>query len=267
MTLIEKQIWNILNLLGVPILDESYNLPYDVSSELNVVNLIRTLSLFEKSEMCVSGVDSLEPEQKLLILSFIETRAVELKEDTLELLRSLPLFEVIEDDTYKFTDISQRKYSYHSITSSTTPQIVLEFHSSNLKILSYRSVEIANTTLKKLGINSLSISSFFTRYVFPVISEMPPRTKILELMRYCKSKFRELCSGEEDFEQSIMNLKWIQCEDVTFRSAHELFDPNVPLFFSFFEKKSSFPPTWMPRDMFDFLKTLGMRTFLSMYTD
>ena len=84
MTLIEKQVWNILNLLGVPILDESYNLPYDVSSELNVVNLIRTLSLFEKSEMCVSGVDSLEPEQKLLILSFIETRAVELKEDTLE---------------------------------------------------------------------------------------------------------------------------------------------------------------------------------------
>ena len=172
---------------------------------------------------------------------------------------------MIEDDTYKFTDISQRKYSYHSITSSTTPQIVLEFHSSNLKILSHRSVEMAKY-FEKLGINSLSISSFFTRYVFPVISEMP-RTKILESMRYCKSKFRELCSGEEDFEQSIMNLKWIQCEDGTFRSAHELFDPNVPLFFSFFEKKSSFPPTWMPRDMFDFLKTLGMRTSLSMYND
>ena len=143
---------------------------------------------------------------------------------------------MIEDDTYKFIDISQRKYSYHSITSSTTPQIVLEFHSSNLKILSHRSVEIANTTLKKLGINSLSISSFFTRYVFPVISEMP-RTKILESMRYCKSKFRELCSREEDFEQSIMNLKWIQCEDGTFRPLMNYLS-KCPFIFSFSRKSS-----------------------------
>ena len=87
-----------------------------------------------------------------------------------------------------------------------------------------------------------------------------PRTKILESMRYCKSKFRELCSGEEDFEQSIMNLKWIQCEDGTFAPLMNYLIQTC-LYFSVFREKSSFPPTWMPRDMFDFLKTLGMRTF------
>ena len=108
------------------------------------MNLIRTLSLFEKSEMCVSGVDSLEPEQKLLILSFIETRAVELKEDTLELLRSLPLFEVIEDDTTNLQMFHKENtvilhYLVHNASNS------FKFHSSILKILSHRSVEIANT--------------------------------------------------------------------------------------------------------------------------
>lgn len=265
MTPSEKRIWSILDLLGVPTLDEQFNLPFDTSGELNGVNLIRTLSLFERSDMCITGIDSLEAEQKRDILSYIETYAMDLSDDSLNLLRSLPLFQVIErGDVARYVNISSKKYQYHSLPYNTAPQTMKRFltfqSSSNLKILHGTMLEIAPKLLVKLQVTVLKFGNFMTEFIFPVIGDMP-RRHILDCVRFVEEQFQELCSSDTHFEENVFKLKWVECDDGVFRAAKDLFDPTVSLFLNYFDRKSRFPPIWMPRDMFDFLRTLGMREY------
>ena len=86
------------------------------------------------------------------------------------------------------------------------------------------------------------------------------RRNILECVECVQLQYRDLCSSNKDFENVILRLRWIECEDGVWRSARELFDPTVSLFSSYFEK-SLFPPSWIPRHLLDFLRnSLELRT-------
>jgi hypothetical protein len=261
LTHLESKVWNILTVLGIPLLnDEEFDLPYDIlTKELNVVNMVHTLIEFEQSELCLTGMNSLTAQQRFQILSYIESAAVELSKDILNKIKNMCLFQTVKK---QFTKIVS-DITYCTLPITTTPQardLFLKFQTStNLGILHANMLDVAPKLIKRLHITSLSMANYFIQFIFPNVQNMS-RRNILECVECVQLQYRDLCSSNKDFENVILRLRWIECEDGVWRSARELFDPTVSLFSSYFEK-SLFPPSWIPRHLLDFLRnSLELRT-------